>query len=93
MLQFRDERLNEIISEARDTLISIKKDMNSYSNLLLNLCLDVLYRLMENEVTIECTPDDLELVKVASKKAANLFKESTMIDISINVVGIMPEEK
>lgn len=61
--------------------------------MLLNLCLDVFYRLMENEVTIECTPDDLELVKVASKLAANLFKESTMIDISINVVGIMPEEK
>lgn len=67
--------------------------MNSYSNLLLNLCLDVFYRLMENEVTIECTSDDLELVKVASKKAAELFKENTMIDVSINVIGIMPEEK
>ena len=92
MLQFRDERLNEIIVEAQNTLISIKSDVNSYSNLILNLCLDVFYRLMENEVIIECTDDDLDLVKGASKKAAEMFKASTSIDVSINVVGIMPEE-
>ena len=92
MLQFRDERLNEIIVEAQNTLISIKSDVNSYSNLILNLCLDVFYRLMENEVTIECTSDDLDLVKRASKKAAEMFKANTLIDVSINVVGIMPEE-
>jgi V-type H+-transporting ATPase subunit E len=92
VLQFRDESLNEIIGEAHNTLISVKNDLDSYSKLLLYLCLDVFYRLMENEVSIECTSDDLELVKIASKKAAELFKVSTMIDVSINVAGIMPEE-
>lgn len=92
VLQFRDERLNEIIFEARKTLISIKNDVNSYSVLLTNLCLDVLYRLMENEITLECVYEDLELVQAVSKKAAEIFKETTKIDVSINVVGNMPEE-
>lgn len=92
VLQFRDERLNEIIVEARTTLGSIKNDVKTYYDLLLNLCLDVFYRLMENEVTIECTSDDLDLVKGASKKAAEIFKGTTAIDIFINVVGIMSEE-
>lgn len=91
ILQFRDERLDQIIGEARNRLNSVKKDANSYSRLLLNLCLDVLYRLMESEVSLECNSEDLELVEAASKKAREIFKENTQIDVSINVVGNMSD--
>lgn len=47
---------------------------------------------MENEVAIECTSDDLELVKTASTKAAEIFKENTLIEVSINISGTLPEE-
>ena len=93
VLQFRDESLNEIIEEAEKCLALLKKDSNSYSNLLYKLSLDVFYRLMENNVSLECVPEDLDLVRIASSKAAEAFKESTGISITLEVIGNLSEEK
>lgn len=92
VLQFRDERLIEIIEEARNSLSSLKQDSSQYSQLLFNYSLEVFYRLMENEVVLECIPEDLELVEAASKKAAQIFKESTLIDLNVKVVGNLSEQ-
>lgn len=83
--------MTEIIEEARNSLGNLKADPSYYSNLLLNLSLDVFYRLMEKEVLLECVPVDLELVKEASQKAAELFKESTGIDVHVSVLGNLHE--
>lgn len=91
ILQYRDERLTEIIEEARNALDSLKKDPISYSNLLFDLSLDVFYRLMEGEVLLECVSGDLELVRDASVKAAELFKNSTGINIRVSVVANLSE--
>ena len=93
MLQFREERLAEIIEEAKNSLDSLKTDKASYSDLLFKLSLDVFFRLMENDITLECLPEDLELVKIASKKASEVFMESTGINIVINVIGQLSSDQ
>lgn len=93
MLQFRDERLTEIVEEAKNSLSSLKTDLSSYSDLLFKLSLDVFFRLMESDVTLECLPEDLELVKAASKKASESFMESTGINIAVNIVGQLSSEQ
>lgn len=93
MLQFRDERLTEIVEEAKNSLSSLKTDLSSYSDLLFKLSLDVFFRLMESDVTLECLPEDLELVKAVSKKASESFMESTGINIVVNIVGQLSSEQ
>lgn len=93
VLQFRDERLAEIIEEAKNTLPSLKNELDSYSELLFKLSLDVFFHLMENDVTLECLPEDLELVKAASKKASDSFVEITGLNIVVNVIAQLPLEQ
>ena len=91
MLQFRDECLSEITEEAQKSLQILKNDVEYYSNLLLKLSLDVFYRLMDNEVFLECSSEDLDVVGSASQKAAEIFKGSTGLDIRVTVLGTLSE--
>lgn len=93
VLQFRDERLSEIIEEAKNSLPSLKTEVTSYSELLFKLSLDIFFHLMENEVTLECLPEDLELVKAASLKASDSFMEITGLNIVVNVIGQLSSEQ
>ena len=92
ILQFRNERLNEIIDEARGALPGIREDRENYSELIFKLILDILYRLMENEITLECMFSDLELVKIGAKKASTIFSQNTGINVNISVIGNLSEE-
>jgi len=48
---------------------------------------------METDLTLECLPEDLELVKAASKKASDSFMEITGINIVVNIIGQLPLEQ
>ena len=85
--------MNEIIDEARNSLTSLKNDALQYSKLLSYFSLEVFYHLMESDVVLECVPEDLELVEVASKKAAEIFKENTFININVKVVGNLSDQR
>lgn len=93
VLQFRDERLSEIIDEAQNSLTSLKSSVESYSDLLFKLTLDVFFRLMEREVTLECLPDDLDLVMNASQKASKSFMDCTGITITVKVAGELSDDQ
>lgn len=60
--------------------------------MLSDFSLEVFYRLMEKDVVLECVAEDLELVEVASKMAAEIFKEKTLIDINVKVIGNLSEQ-
>ena len=47
---------------------------------------------MEAEISLECMFSDLELVKVAAKKASTIFSQSTGINVNISVIGNLSEE-
>lgn len=92
ILQYRDERLTEIIDEARLALNSLKKDSDKYSEFIFKLALEILYRFMENEIKIECLPDDHEVTTIALKKAGEAFRSVTGIDVSIQISPTLSSE-
>ncbi len=93
VLEFRDEKLQDIITEAEALLPSIKSDLDAYFNLLYSLCLEVFYRLMETEVTLECLNEDVDIVKAASEKAKNEFFNVTAISMRLSIVPNLKEKE
>lgn len=92
MLEYRDEKLQEIIEDAKDLLPSIKSDVDSYSQLLFDLCLEVFYRLMETDITLECLEADEELVKAAADKAKIEFENATTVPLRLTITcNLKPE--
>ncbi len=92
MLEFRDEKLQDIIAETKALLPTVKSDGELYSQLLFNLCLEVFYRLMEVDVTLECLKEDEEFVKAASEKAKLEFLSATSISMRVSIVPSLKEE-
>ena len=91
-MEYRDEKLQEIINETRDLLSSIKSDRESYSQLLFNLCLEVFYRFMETDVTLECLKEDEEIIRDASEKAKSEFNQATSISLRLTIVPNLKAE-
>lgn len=54
--------------------------------------MEILYHLMEREISLECTANDIELVKKASFQAAEAFKTFTGIETKIVVVGSLSDD-
>ena len=92
VLEFRDDKLQDIIAESKTLLPSLKSNRDSYSQLLFNLCLEIFYRLMETEVTLECLKEDEEIVKTASEKAKSEFQSATSISVRLSIVPNLKEE-
>lgn len=91
-MEFRDEKLQDIISEAQARLPSIKSDPDAYSQLLFELCLETFYRLMENEITLECLKEDEIIVKAAAEKARSEFRDVSFIDLRLSIVPSLNKE-
>lgn len=83
----------DIITEAKDLLPSIKSDKANYSSLLKSLCLEVFYRFMESDVALECLKNEEDLVKAAVEEAKIEFEKATNITLKITILPTMNESE
>lgn len=73
VLATRQQVLNDLFAETKANLKSISQDSAKYSNLLKNLILQGLFRLMENTVLIQAREQDYATVEAAIKEAVVIY--------------------
>ena len=80
----RQQVLNDIFAEARSELVTLTKDGQKYQELLKNLILQGLYRLMEN-VVLRAREADYSLVQSAMLDAIVEYEKEVGSTVKIEV--------
>lgn len=87
VLKAREDHLKTLIEEANKQCGRITADKRKYKRLLVGLIAQGLYQLLENEVTIKCRQQDLDLVREAWPEAVEMYRNGTKgkKDVKINI--------
>lgn len=87
VLKAREDHLKTLIEEANKQCGRITADKRKYKKLLVGLIAQGLYQLLENEVTIKCRQQDLDLVREAWPEAVEMYRNGTKgkKDVKINI--------
>lgn len=87
VLKAREDHLKTLIEEANKQCGRITADKAKYKRLLVGLIAQGLYQLLENEVTIKCRQQDLDLVREAWPEAVEMYRNGTKgkKDVKINI--------
>lgn len=87
VLKAREDHLKTLIEEANKQCGRITADKRKYKKLLVGLIAQGLYQLLENEVTIKCRQQDLDLVRDAWPEAVEMYRNGTKgkKDVKINI--------
>ncbi|KAL7749410.1 V-ATPase V1 sector subunit E [Sorochytrium milnesiophthora] len=76
VLQARQDSLQQLFTDARQTLKQVVADQSLYRNLLRDLLVQGFFQLMEPEVTIQCRASDLPLVQSVLGEAAQIYSSA-----------------
>ncbi|KAJ2999491.1 V-ATPase V1 sector subunit E [Globomyces sp. JEL0801] len=95
VLAQRQQVLNDLFAQTKLQLNSLTKDSGKYQELLKNLLLQGMYRLMEKNVLIKVREQDYNLAESAIKDAVQIFKQASGIDCTIEVdkANPLPKER
>jgi len=77
--------LDEVFEKAREKLVDVSKDQESYTSLLGNLILEGLFALTEDHVQVRCRKKDTGAVKKAIEQATREYKEKTGQEVTVTV--------
>ncbi|KAJ1833013.1 V-ATPase V1 sector subunit E [Coemansia sp. RSA 2711] len=86
ILQQRQQMLDSVFAEAQQALAKVPDDQEKYSQLLVNLCAQAFVQLNDQTVNVRGRKADVELIKQAVPKAAELYKQKTGKDVKATVV-------
>ncbi|KAI8899621.1 ATPase, V1/A1 complex, subunit E [Globomyces pollinis-pini] len=93
VLAQRQQVLNDLFAQTKLQLNSLTKDSGKYQELLKNLLLQGMYRLMEKNVLVKVREQDYNLAESAIKDAVQIFKQASGIDCTIEVDKANPLPK
>ncbi|KAJ3304398.1 V-ATPase V1 sector subunit E [Kappamyces sp. JEL0829] len=85
VLASRQQVLNDLFAEARAQLHSLTSDQAAYGELLKNLILQGLYRLMDSAVMVAAREKDYGLVEQAIKDACSEFKAELGQEVTVTI--------
>ncbi|CAG8465932.1 4440_t:CDS:10 [Ambispora leptoticha] len=85
VLQERQQKLENLFTDSRAALKDISEDKTSYQDLLKNLILEGLFRLMDENVNIVARKSDIDLINAAIKDASNDYTNQSKLPINIQV--------
>ncbi|TPX37100.1 hypothetical protein SmJEL517_g00908 [Synchytrium microbalum] len=85
VLQARQEVLNDIFTEARGKLATLTKDPKAYSKLLADSIAEGLYKLMDDEVTVQCRKADTPLAKAAAAEASKQYSDTFKRPVKVTI--------
>jgi len=92
ILKEREGGLSLIFDEAKNKLQEISHNHDKYKELIKKLLLQGLVMLKENEITVQCREEDIEIVQDSLSKAKKDYEELTggHVNISINKQVYLP---
>ncbi|CAF0740235.1 unnamed protein product [Brachionus calyciflorus] len=86
ILKAREDLIQQLKDQALQQLSLISRDEGRYSQLLVNLTAQALFRLVEKEVVIRCREKDLNLVNHAVESAIETYKKEIKKDVKVTVL-------
>ncbi|XP_074655418.1 V-type proton ATPase subunit E-like [Tubulanus polymorphus] len=85
ILKAREEHIQNVIEDARCRLVHIANDKNKYKAVLLGLISQGLCKLGEDEVSVQCRQEDLNIVRDCLPAAINKCKELIKKDVKASM--------
>lgn len=76
VLQAREEALHSILKDAQSQIAALTKDKKKYKNLLTDLIVQALGKMLETEVVVRVREVDKDLVKESAEAAKSKFKDN-----------------
>ncbi|MBW0468417.1 hypothetical protein O181_008132 [Austropuccinia psidii MF-1] len=91
-LQIRDQLLEEVFEEARQSLSNVTTDQSNYSNVLEKLTLQALFSLMAKDIVVSIRPQDADIAKEAIARAVQKYKSEADLDCTYTVKQELPQK-
>lgn len=86
VLQLKEQVMNDIVAETRNSLMEILKDQSKYKKLLSDLILQALLALGESQVHVFCKEEDKSLIEGLIDDVAAIFAKKSGIQCQIEVM-------
>ena len=85
VLSVRDEALNQIFEDARQSLASVTADETKYKTLLKDLLLQCMLELMDSNVEVECKRSESQLIASIVETAKHEYEEKTGLKVDVSI--------
>lgn len=85
VLQQRQQLLQDLFAEGSKGLLTVTQDNQKYEQLVSNLIIQSLYKLMGDEVYIICRKKDVPMIERQIEKAKSTFSESLSLPLNIKI--------
>ncbi|XP_062521848.1 V-type proton ATPase subunit E-like [Corticium candelabrum] len=85
VLKRRDDSVEQLLKEARSHLSRITQNKKQYQELVKQLIIQGLYQLLEENVTIRCRKEDVNVVESSLDAAAQVYYDGTKKEVKMKV--------
>lgn len=83
VLKSREDHIKQLLEEARYRMTSLVHDPNGYRRLLEGLITQGLFQMLEENVTIRCRQQDVNIVREVMEKCERDYKQTTRKDVRL----------